>query len=283
MNIKRFHLQIGLSSPVKLLHISDSHLCHADERDNQRKNDLARSRRRAFEGDSNRCLMYLDEAIEYSRQHCDLLVHTGDLMDFVSHKNIDLANERFHADNIFFASGNHEFSKYVGEATEDHAYKMSSYPMVQRAFGNDLLFASRVINGLNLVAVDNTYYQFNSQQLAQLKKEIDKGLPILLLMHNPIYTAELFDTMMNVRKQPCAYVVGCPEEKMTTYSAHRFNQQRATAETKEFLAYMEKQPLIKGILAGHLHFDYQDVLPNGVPQYVVGLGCEGSAYEFVIE
>ena len=120
------------------------------------------------------------------------------------------------------AAGNHEYSKYVGEATEDHAYKMSSYPSVQAAFGNDLLFASREINGLNLVAVDNTYYQFNSLQLALLKKEIEKGMPILMLVHNPFYTEELYDTMMNIRKQPCPYVVGCPEEKLSGCSQHRF-------------------------------------------------------------
>lgn len=283
MKITKFHLSIGISAPVKLLHISDSHLCHADARDDQRKIDLAVSRSRYFEGESNNCLEFLDEALEYSRKNCDLLVHTGDLMDFVSHKNIDIARERFLCSDVFMAAGNHEFSKYVGEATEDHAYKMSSYPSVQAAFGNDLLFASREINGLNLVAVDNTYYQFNSQQLEMMKKEITKGLPILLLMHTPLYTESLYNEMMNSRKQPCAYVVGCPEEKMSSYSEHRFKQQRATAETWEFLRYLQNQPLIKGILAGHLHFDYHDIWENNVPQYVVGLGSKGDAYEFTIE
>lgn len=283
MNIQHRHLHLGLTHPVKLLHISDSHLCLADERDTQRKIDLAAARSLAFEGNTNHCLYYLDEAIEYAQKNCDLLVHTGDLMDFVSHKNLEIARERFIKENVFMAAGNHEYSKYVGEATEDHAYKMSSYPSVQAAFGNDLLFASREINGLNLVAVDNTYYQFNSLQLALLEKEIEKGMPILMLVHNPFYTEELYDTMMNIRKQPCPYVVGCPEEKLSSCSQHRFKQQRATKETWAFIQFMKNQPLVKGVLAGHLHFNYQDTLDNGVPQYVVGLGCQGMAYEFLID
>jgi len=57
-------------------------------------------------------------------------------------------------------AGNHEFSQYVGEAEEDEAYKAQSFAAVQGVYPNDLVFASRIVHGVNFVAVDNTYYRF---------------------------------------------------------------------------------------------------------------------------
>ena len=36
------HIEIGLSSPFRALHLSDSHLSLADDRDDERKNLLAK-------------------------------------------------------------------------------------------------------------------------------------------------------------------------------------------------------------------------------------------------
>lgn len=40
--------------------------------------------------------------------------------------------------------------------------------------------------------------------------------------------------------------------------------------TRGFIAYLRKEPLLKGILAGHLHFTMQDVFSPTARQYVVG-------------
>lgn len=282
MNLQKINLHIGLEKPLTLLHLSDTHIILADERDDERKRKLAEDRVHAFGVPQDEVIRNLDAALDYAKANCDLVVHTGDLIDFVSHPNLDILSEKLSAEDTFFAVGNHEFSLYVGEAKEDTAYKMQSFDRVRAASPNDLDFASRIVNGINLVAVDNGYYLFTENQLERLKKELQKGLPVILLMHNPIHTETLYDYMMNVRKSPCAYLTGTPEELLSCYPADRREQQRPDKPTLDFIGYIKKQPQIKAVFAGHLHFFHQDQITGTLPQFIAGGGFNNEATEYRI-
>ena len=282
MNLQKINLHIGLEKPLTLLHLSDTHIILADERDDERKRKLAEDRVHAFGVPQDEVIRNLDAALDYAKANCDLVVHTGDLIDFVSHPNLDILSEKLSAEDTFFAVGNHEFSLYVGEAKEDTAYKMQSFNRVRAASPNDLDFASRIVNGVNLVAVDNGYYLFTENQLERLKKELQKGLPVILLMHNPIHTETLYDYMMNVRKSPCAYLTGTPEELLSCYPADRREQQRPDKPTLDFIGYIKKQPQIKAVFAGHLHFFHQDQITGTLPQFIAGRGFNNEATEYRI-
>ena len=285
MNIIKTRIEIGLEKPFRALHMSDNHIALADERDDARKMELAEGRTRAFNHGKtgNVAVEEYERQLDYARAHRLPILYTGDLCDFVSYKNLDYARDTLRDFDYFMAVGNHEFSLYVGEAFEDLPYKMKSFDLVQSYFRNDLHFASRVMGGVNFVALDNGYYRFDADQLAQMKREIEKGLPIVLMMHNPLHTQELYDEMMTNRKQPCAYLTGTPDALMTGYDEYRFRQQQADADTMAFIDYIYTQPLIKAVLAGHLHFNYETRLPSGIMQYVTGGGYCGDArdIEFV--
>ena len=66
MNLSCVTIQAGLQRPVRLLHLSDTHLCFADDRDCQRKRDLAASRIRYFSGSNETLESYLDEAVAFA-------------------------------------------------------------------------------------------------------------------------------------------------------------------------------------------------------------------------
>ena len=270
-------IEIGLPKPLRFLHTTDNHLTLADERDNERKRLLAAKRHQVFEGDSNRVQDSLTEMIDYCRHNCDLMLHTGDLIDFVSHKNVETAKAFLDKVDYFMCAGNHEFSQYVGEAWEDEDYKYQSLSFVQTMCKYDLEFASRVVGGVNLVGLDNGYYYFRESQLTALQAEVAKGLPILLLMHNPIYTPDLYEEMMVRRKKMCAYVCGCPAEKMACYDERRRKQQQPYFATNEFIEYVKHEPLIKALITGHLHFNYEGELVPGKMQYVTDGSFLGSA------
>ena len=53
MNLSKVRIEIGLPAPLRLLHVSDTHLALADGRDGERKQALAARRSAAFgkEGD----------------------------------------------------------------------------------------------------------------------------------------------------------------------------------------------------------------------------------------
>ena len=271
--LKETEICIGIEKPFQLLHVTDTHISLADERDDERKQNLALRRAKEFEGNDPGCCM------RYFRESCDMantlgatLVHTGDLFDFVSEKHLEIAPELISmANNYFMAAGNHEYSLYVGEAFEDEMYKARSFSRVQAALSPcDLRFASRIVNGVNLISVDNVYYYFSEYARKRLTEEAEKGLPMILFFHNPLYTPELYEECMEKRKNECCYAVGVPIEKMRSYSEHRFRQQVASPDTERFMEYLYSLTQVKAVFAGHLHDFFESPLPSGVMQYVTG-------------
>ncbi len=272
-------LTLGAEKPFTLLHISDTHLCLADERDNERKRTLAAGRTKAF-ADGADALAW---SVALAKETGALLVHTGDLLDFVSEANLDAARAFTDENDCFFVAGNHEFSLYVGEAWEDKAYRDQSLDKVQAVFKNDIRFCSRVVNGVNLVGIDNSYYRFEREQLDALKAEVERGLPILLFMHNPMHTDEFFDYRMNVQKAGIAYLTGTPAEKMTgVYNDHRFRQQCPDDITAEATAYIAHEPMIRALFTGHLHDSYEHPY-YGRMQYVTGGAGRRVARKIIID
>lgn len=285
MKILKTTIELGLEKPVRLLHVTDTHLAYADGRDNERKQQLAAARARAFlDTPDQRIYRSLLEMIDYANAHCDALVHTGDLIDFISMQNLEKARAAMErANNLFFIAGNHEFSRYVGEAWEDEAYKMcpATFGQVASGLGCELLFAARQVGNVNLVALDNGYYQVAAWQTQRLKMEAEKGLPILLLMHNPLFEQSLYDEVMHSGADS-ASLVGCDEEHLLPYSEYRAMQQRPNRETLEFVDYVSQEPLIKAVVTGHLHRNFESRLLSGKLQYVTGGGFDEVAREITL-
>lgn len=276
MKLIRSTVKIGLKKPVKLLHVTDTHIALADERDDERKHALAHRL-----GDPNK-ENYLKEQIAYAEEHCDLMVHTGDLMDFVSYANVDYAREVVKHEKFFFIAGNHDYSQYVGEAWEDNAYRMNSYMQMGYGIGVPMFFNSRIVGGVNIVGIDNSYYLFEDWHLWRLQREVEKGLPVILAFHDPLFEQSLYDHHMRVASPDCTYLVGCDEEHLLPYSEFRAVQQRPDAPTLRFIDYVKHEPAIKAILTGHLHFSFESNVAENLPQFVTGGGYEGIAREVTL-
>lgn len=265
MTILRNTLCVGAREPFRLLHMSDTHLYFADERDDERKQALARKRVRYFSNPAEN----LEAGIRAARAENALIVHTGDLIDFVSAANLDAARRFTDENDCFFAAGNHEFSLYVGEAFEDAAYRAQSLDRVNACFRNDIRFSSREVGGVNLVAVDNSYYLFEEWQLKRLREECGKGLPVILLLHTPLY-AEDIAAEARRRGAETLCLMAAPEAELRGYSEYRLRQQRADEITREAMAYICSERAIRAILTGHLHYDFVSRVTSDLCQYMTG-------------
>ena len=276
MKLLKNTLHIGLDRPLRILHVTDSHIARVDERDNARKHELAKRL-----GDPKK-EAYFFEHLAYTKEHCDLMVHTGDLIDFTSQANFDFARSVLAEEKVFFAVGNHEFSQYVGEAYEDRAYKMNSFREMMPGLGAPLFFNSRMVGGVNFVAIDDSYHQFEPWQLTRLKKELAKGLPIILCLHVPLFEQSLYDYHVS-RSGPgtSCYLAGCPEDDLPD-DEWRAIEIRPRGITEEMAAFIKSQPQIRAVLAGHVHFSFESFLAPGRPQFVTGGGYDGIARELTI-
>ncbi|MBQ8214342.1 MAG: metallophosphoesterase [Clostridia bacterium] len=266
MNLIHNKIKIGAEKPFHFLHMSDTHFALADDRDDKRKNDLAKARS-GWYSDAEKVSSEIEA---FAKENHLTIAHTGDYIDFVSEANLDRLKKFTEENDVFMAAGNHEFSLYVGEAFEDADYRNLSLEKVQSCVPNNIRFDSRKINGVNLIAIDNGYYLFDREQMEALKREAEYGLPMILFMHTPLYDEELYQIM---GEHGClgvaAYMVATPEELMKGYSKERYRQQKADEITLETVEYIKNQPLIKAIFCGHLHdFVSETKLTDGISQYV---------------
>ena len=171
-----------------------------------------------------------------------------------------------------------------GIVGETLPYKMESIEKVRMCSPNDLYFASRIVGGVNLVTLDDSYYTVTRTQLELLRREAEKGMPIVLCMHGPLHTQSLYDEMMDGGRGGSAWLVGTPDELRRGYRpAHCFALQQPDETTFEFIEYVKREPAIRVLLTGHLHRFRVDELAPGKPQILTGLSCRGEAVELTLQ
>ncbi len=275
INILKTTINIGLPSPVKLLHVTDTHIALDDE-------GKYSGRDKIFNGDvENRNIDYFFQAAEYAKQNGMPILHTGDFFDFLSERNFEFADKYLTPLDYIYAAGNHDFCHRVGFAKEDYAYKWEHIKYSAPHIKNNLYFYSRMVGGVNVVALDNSYYLMTEGQIELLRAEAAKGYPIILAVHNPFYNEEQAKKIL-ATGNPCVYAVGAPEELLATYPPDRRAQQTPDEATRKAVDYIMNEPMIKAVIAGHTHLNLEETLPNGIPQITTHGSYAGFARELTI-
>ena len=273
MEIIKNYIHIGIKEPFCILHASDTHLTFCDERNDQRKIELSKNRSDIFPN-AEADLQFIKEKATVDKR---TVIYTGDMIDFVSELNIEKAKEFSDSVDCFMVAGNHEFSLYVGEAKEDDAYRNQSLSKIQSAFKNNIRCSSRIIGGVNFIAVDNSYYLIDKKQLDFIKTETEKDYPAILLVHTPLYSKDLYDFSRNGSDSP-AYLMSVPDELMSDYSCHRYEQQKEDSVTADAYSFIVNCKNIRAIFAGHLHENYDGLINNRILQIVTGLSTLREIY-----
>ena len=153
LKVKPLEIDLGIGKAFKAFHFSDTHLNFFDAVDfaavDQKKQTHFQSRWCRFP----QALESFYASIDYARE-CRLpLLHTGDLIDFVTEGNERVLRHNVQGLDLFYAIGNHEYQSRAPEHYDSDAAGMRA--RLRPIFGNDLTVASRVIGGANFVAFDN--------------------------------------------------------------------------------------------------------------------------------
>ena len=260
------HIHIGLKEPFSVLHISDTHLTavNADELPELRK--FAAYRSGIFGGRQEEAFR---DSLAWARKNVDYVIHTGDLIDFQTEANLDIVRRTFGEEKALAASmGNHEYQgrregEKISPTTE---YNDRSAARLSSAYPFDISLQSNVVNGVNFVTMDQVYGFVTAKQVERFKAEVAKGLPIILCMHVPFLTDHIWraDRKYWKRINQKFRAATLPDP------IGDYKRQTEDPVTRDFLAYLKGEPLLKGILAGHLHITVQDRFSPTAMQYVVG-------------
>ena len=274
LNISESVLEIGAERPIRLLHITDSHLtCHDAGLDSGRAELFSKE----YPGDH---VNYFLEAIEYAKKNDLIVLHTGDLMDFISDENLDLLEKSFFGVEYLYVMGNHDFCECSGESFDSYISKKDRALKVAPYSSTNGFFDSRILRGVNFVALNNADYQISEEQLSLIEKEAEKGYPILLLAHIPFFTPEHADAVLATGLS-CAYISCASPEYLSRYSEADRKAQEPNAQTLKALEYIKSEPLIKAVIAGHTHVNREEDL-GGVTQIATAACYAGYAREITI-
>ena len=259
------HIDVGATSPFSILHISDTHFTAAYPHEPESKQNSRVRRTRTFGGHQEEALR---DSLAWAKENVDYVLHTGDLIDWQSEANFDMMR-KFFGDNTIAAVGNHEFYTYdPGEKhTWQEPFKEHSWPLLKDVCPMDPRFSSHVINGVNFICIDDVFGTVQVDQVERFHAEVKKGLPIFLCMHVPFITPYIWRAQ---RK----FWNGGDERKFRSASIPAaggdYKRQQDDVTTRDFIAYLKSEKLLKGILAGHLHITVQDRFSPTAMQYVVG-------------
>ena len=260
LSISCHHIEAGASKPFSVLHISDTHLTAVYPDENEWARKFMPDRSKTFGGRQEEALR---DSLAWAKEHVDYVMHTGDLIDAQSRANLDLVRKYYGIGGAAMGGtlGNHEF--YHGQKGETEEGKASSREQLSKAYPFDISLSSSVVNGVNFVTIDNVYGAVTTEQASRFEAEVKKGLPIILCMHCPFNTPEIYRAATKFWRKHVLKLKEIPNAKS-------WREGYRDPVTKDFVAYLKAQPSLKGILAGHLHIDVQDRFSPTAMEYVVG-------------
>tara|TARA_B110000967_G_C18882255_1_gene561775 strand:+ start:12 stop:575 length:564 start_codon:yes stop_codon:yes gene_type:complete len=161
-------------------------------------------------------------------------------------------------------AGNHDWH-YEGmegtmESLRSSWIKNRLLPLYQ---GNNPLMAKYDIKGIRFLAIDNSTYQINDEQLTFFNEQIATGIPIVLLVHIPMYAPG----------KNISY--GCANPNWNGASDRNYKLERRpkwpenghTQTTFNFYQSVFNAPNLLGIFAGHIHQNSIEII-KGKPQIV---------------
>ena len=266
LQLAYLHVSAGATAPFSILHISDTHLTEAypDEPDADGKLKSKERRTRTFGGRQEEALR---DSLAWAKENVDYVLHTGDLIDWQSQANFDLV-KKYYGGAMFGSMGNHEFYTYLpGEKmTGQEPFKERSWPLLKAAYPVDPRFSAQTVNGVNFICIDDVFGTVQPDQVERFHAEARKGLPIVLCMHVPFHTDGIW-------RCDCKYWGGVNRKYRNAAipdPAGDYKRQKEDPVTRDFIAYLKGEKLLKAILAGHLHITVQDRFSPTAMQYVVG-------------
>ena len=252
--IIRTRLDVGLAAPVRILQMTDVHLVEYAADDDPEQIEHLKKRRLVFEKEGgfppHTQNEYFEEGFRIAGAEGALPVVTGDVMDVLSSGNLAEFHRITDGKDFMFCPGSHEFAKFCRTPGPDYPeWYRGARQRVAASFPDlDLTFSSRTVGGVNVVVLDNSQDYFTAEVLERLRAEEQKGLPMVIFMHEPLHDHGL------LRVRPMNVCMG------------RTPQELLVSDT--VLGFLARCPLVVAAFAGHWHGEAEAVAPCGVRTFV---------------
>ncbi|WP_400073518.1 metallophosphoesterase family protein [Zobellia russellii] len=269
-----------INEAIKVVHIADTHLFKDDERGTpyqKYSNRMAKAYNQTthfktqIETNPEEAF---EQTLAFAKEvNADVIILNGDIFSFPSEAAIEWVQSKLKDTGIpyIYIAGNHDWH-YEGmegtlESLRDTWIEKRLLPLYQ---GNHSLMAAYDIKGIRFLAIDNSTYQINEEQLTFFMEQVASGLPLVLLVHIPMYAPG-----KNV-------LFGCGNPNWRAATDRNFEIERRpkwpesghTQTTLNFHKKVFTAPNLLGIFAGHVHQNSIEMI-KGKPQIVTDDNASG--------
>ena len=275
----RFYLE-GLSQPVKLFVISDTHLFRDDQRGEpfrQYSERMAGAYHKTTDihtGNPTDPETALAATLEKAKQYApDALVLLGDMVSFPSEAGVEWLVGKLNETELpwYYISGNHDWH-YEGLPGSEIELRGQWAPKRLGPLyrGENPLMYAVDIKGIRLVMIDDSTNEILPEQLEFFRAEAALGQPMILGMHIPLYA------------EGRGLGFGCGHPDWDARHDHVWEIERRerwpetghSATTLAFRREVLAAPNMLGVVTGHIHQKSLDVI-GGTPQFVVPMNAAG--------
>ena len=258
---------------IKVVHIADTHLFMDDNRGipytkfssrmakayNQTTHFKTREKTTPMECFEN-TLTYAKEV------NADVITLVGDIFSFPSELAVEWVNSKLEATGIpyIYVAGNHDWH-YEGMSGELDSLRDTwiDNRLLSLYQGNNPLMAAYDIKGIRFLAIDNSTYEINDEQLAFFSEHSASGMPLVLLVHIPMYAPG----------KGISFGCGNPNWNASTDRNYKLEKRPRwpvaghSKTTFNFYDEVFNSPSLLGIFTGHIHKNSIEII-NGKPQIV---------------
>ena len=268
----------GLATTVRMLHLTDTHLLHFDERDGDHARACGEfcirfaATERDAQGNSYDSEDAFDRAMtDAASMELDVLALTGDILHYPSPANVERAAGATAALGVraLYTCGNHAVH-YTDEPVNDRM-RLKSLPALEPLHRGAPDCSAANVGGIRFVSIDSSLAQISVRQLEFMRHQLNDGAPVVLLTHWPVSLPTLRDRTVEELGAPI--LIGDPD--WSQESRRDWQVSADTKETLQFVALLTSAVNLVGVFCGHIHFPHVDAVNARAAQYVGRPGFEG--------
>lgn len=263
----------GLKRDFRILHFTDLHACALDEAEKAAMEPVRRDYIPPRQGLFGGGRPYPSEAalpalMGYGEEvSADLVLMTGDIIDFPSEANLTLLKTCVDACKVpvLYITGNHDWSYADDYHTENAAATyLTRVDAISGAADHAAVYED---DNVLVCAVDSSPDRIRKETLeaylTAARRAKAYGKALILALHVPVHAETLVEDTVRVWRQEL------------TIGEEAFGANDPATMTFYNAVAVESDLAPDVVIAGHVHFDHEDLFPNGTPQYITDIACDG--------
>ncbi len=257
-----------LQNDYEVWFLSDLHITKVNDTESEEIRNYAETRTPIFTNemgvDSAEILaQFIEDA---NVQKPDIVLFGGDILDFPSKANMDFLKEELDKLTVpyLFVMGNHDWTYPWEYMTPEGAEKYR--PLVEEIISADTYANVIELDDIVFLAVDNSSNQVAPEAVEAIEHVYSLDKPIVLLQHVPFSTENLIARAKADWENPVTL-------GMQVHGGLAPNEISADLYQK----VLDAESKIRVVLAGHVHFPYEEQISDTTVELISDAGYKGTA------